>query len=64
MKFGSEWIQDGLRHSFGTNYFNVTEDLEHLVFTRGNSIQITKRRHLRAVSKEVSENYWSLGPKA
>jgi hypothetical protein len=57
-----DWIQDGLRHSFGTYYHNHTHDIAHVVYVMGNSIEIAKRHYVREVSKEWMEKYWALKP--
>jgi integrase len=61
LEYGN-WIQDGLRHSFGTYYHNHTHDIAHVVYVMGNSIEIAKRHYLREVAKEWSDKFWSLKP--
>jgi len=60
-EFGG-WIQDGLRHSFGTYYHNHTHDIAHVVYVMGNSIKIAKKHYCREVTKEWSDKFWSLKP--
>ena len=62
-EFGG-WIQDGLRHSFGTYYHNLTHDIAHVVYVMGNSIKIAKKHYCREVKKEWSDKFWSLRPTA
>ena len=62
-EFGG-WIQDGLRHSFGTYYHNHTHDIAHVVYVMGNSIKIAKKHYCREVTKEWNDKFWSLKPTA
>ena len=57
-----EWIQDGLRHSFGTYYYNLTRDIFDVVYVMGNSEKIAKKHYLREVSKVCTEKFWALKP--
>lgn len=62
-EFGG-WIQDGLRHSFGTYYHSHTHDIAHVVYVMGNSIKIAKKHYVREVTKEWNDKFWSLKPTA
>jgi integrase len=59
--FGN-WIQDGLRHSFGTYYHNLRRDIPEVVYVMGNSVAIAKKHYVREVTKEWMEKFWSLKP--
>ena len=61
LEFGV-WIQDGLRHSFGTYYHNLIRNIPEVVYVMGNSIEIAKRHYVREVSKEWMERFWALKP--
>jgi integrase len=56
------WIQDGLRHSFGTYYHNLIRSIPEVVYVMGNSLGIAKRHYVREVSKEWMEKFWALKP--
>jgi hypothetical protein len=59
--FGN-WIQDGLRHSFGTYYHNLRRDIPEVVYVMGNSVGIAKKHYRRGVTKEWNDKVWSLKP--
>jgi integrase len=61
LEFGV-WIQDGLRHSFGTYYHSLIRNIPEVVYVMGNSIEIAKRHYVREVSKEWMEKFWALKP--
>jgi hypothetical protein len=63
LDFGA-WIQDGLRHSFGTYYHNLIRSIPEVVYVMGNSVGIAKRHYVREVSKEWNDKFWSLKPTA
>jgi integrase len=56
------WIQDGLRHSFGTYYHNLIRSIPEVVYVMGNSVGIAKRHYVREVSKEWMDKFWALKP--
>lgn len=56
------WVQDGLRHSFGTYYYNLIQDLERVIYVMGNSKDICKKHYIRAVKKVDSDGFWGLCP--
>ena len=61
--FGDGWIQDGLRHCFGSYYYKLNHDLEHLVYVMGNSVGIAKRHYVnRGISDKVCQEYWAMKP--
>ncbi len=57
-----KWIQDGLRHSFGTYYYNLTRNIFETVYVMGNSERIAKKHYLREVSPKWTEKYWAIRP--
>ena len=57
-----EWIQDGLRHSFATYYYNLTKNIYDVVFVMGNSEKVARRHYLREVSPSSVGKYWALKP--
>ena len=59
-----KWIQDGLRHSFGTYYFNLTRNILETVFVMGNSEKIARKHYLQAVTAQKTNKYWALRPSA
>jgi integrase len=61
LDFG-EWIQDGLRHSFGTYYHNLIRNIPEVVYVMGNSVGIAKRHYVREVTKEWMDKFWTLKP--
>jgi len=61
LEFGV-WIQDGLRHSFGTYYHNLIRNIPEVVSVMGNSIEIAKRHYVREVSEEWVKKFWALNP--
>lgn len=61
LEFGV-WIQDGLRHSFGTYYHNLIRSIPEVVYVMGNSVGIAKRHYVREVSKEWMDEFWALKP--
>ncbi len=56
------WIQDGLRHCFGTYYHNLIRNIPEVVYVMGNSVEIAKRHYVREVSKEWMDKFWALKP--
>ena len=57
-----KWVQDGLRHSFGTYYYNLTRNILETVFVMGNSEKIARKHYLQAVTEENTKKYWALRP--
>ena len=57
-----KWIQDGLRHSFGTYYYNLTRNIFETIFVMGNSERIAKKHYLHEVSSKWTEKYWAIRP--
>lgn len=61
-KLGLTWKQDVLRHSFGTYYHNLVQDLTRVSHDMGNSVEVCKRYYVRHVGKTVSDEFWGLKP--
>ena len=61
LDFG-KWIQDGLRHSFGTYYHNLRRDIPEVVYVMCNSVPIARKHYVREVSVEMMEKFWALKP--
>jgi hypothetical protein len=59
-----DWIQDGLRHGFGTYYKELTKNIEKVADYMGNSPDIVKRHYARTVPKEDYDAFWGLTPTA
>ena len=57
-----EWIQDGLRHGFGTYYKALTKSIAGVADYMGNSPDIVKRHYARTIPKEECEAFWNLTP--
>ena len=61
-KLGLTWKQDVLRHSFGTYYHNLVQDLSRVSHDMGNSVEVCKRYYVRHVEKKVADEFWGLKP--
>ena len=61
-KLGLTWKQDVLRHSFGTYYHNLVQDLTRVSHDMGNSEEVCKRYYVRHVGKTTSDEFWGLKP--
>ncbi len=59
-----EWIQDGLRHTFGTNRWNELKNIAEVVFEMGNSVTIAKRHYCRELEQRAVQSFWGLLPPA
>ena len=57
-----QWIQDGLRHGFGTYYKALTKNIEKVADFMGNSPDIVKRHYARTIPKDECEAFWNLTP--
>ena len=51
-----KWVQDGLRHGFGTYYKALTTNIEKVADQMGNSITIAKKHYARAIPAVVKVN--------
>ena len=59
-----KWVQDGLRHGFGTYYKALTKSIAEVADYMGNSPDIVKKHYARTVPKDECEAFWNLTPKA
>jgi len=60
---GLTWTQDVLRHTFGTNYYNLHKNLDQVSHDMGNSNKVCKKHYVREVKKTDCEKFWGLRPK-
>ena len=60
--FGSEWIQDGLRHGMATYYNALIGDAYKVASVLGDNIQTVKRHYMRAVAQPECKAFWELTP--
>jgi integrase len=60
--FNGGWIQDGLRHGFGTYYKALTKDIEKVADQMGNSVAVVKRHYARAIPADECQEFWALTP--
>lgn len=58
-----EWVQDGLRHGFGTYFKALTKSIAEVADYMGNSPDIVKRHYARTIPKDEWEAFWKLTPK-
>lgn len=56
------WIQDGLRHGFGTFYRARIKDVGKVADYMGNSPNIVKRHYARTVPRSECERFWKMFP--
>jgi integrase len=57
-----DWIQDGLRHGFGTYYKSKIKSVNLVADYMGNSSDIVKRHYARTVPADECLAFWSLTP--
>ena len=57
-----KWIQDGLRHGFGTYYKAKTKDISKVADYMGNSAGVVKRHYARSIPAEECTQFWGLTP--
>lgn len=57
-----DWIQDGLRHGFGTFYRAKIKDVGRVADYMGNSPNIVKRHYARTVPRADCDRFWSMHP--
>jgi len=60
--FNGKWVQDGLRHGFGTYFKALTQSIEKVADYMGNSPDIVKRHYARTIAKDDWEAFWNLTP--
>ena len=61
---GQEWVEDVMRHSYGSYYLSVKKDYGHVAMQMGNSIPVVKKHYKRLVTKEQAAGYWNILPKS
>jgi integrase len=57
-----EWVQDGLRHGFGTYFKALTKSIAEVADYMGNSPDIVKRHYARTIPKDECDAFWNLKP--
>ena len=57
-----EWIQDGLRHTFATNYNSLIKNFHETAYYMGNSVNMVKQHYARTVATEPLTAFWGLTP--
>ena len=60
--FNGKWIQDGLRHGFGTHYKGLTQSIHKVADQMGNSVGIVLRHYARTITKDECDAFWKLTP--
>ena len=60
--FNGGWIQDGLRHGFGTHYKALTQSVNKVADQMGNSVAIVLRHYARTITKDDCKAFWDLTP--
>jgi integrase len=61
---GIFWAQDVLRHTFGTNYYNLTKDLNLVSHDMGNTPEVCRNHYVREISQADRLKFWAIQPKA
>jgi integrase len=56
----SEWVQDVLRHCYGSYWLAVHKDRAHLAEAMGNSVQVIRQHYRRAIPEVAAREYWTL----
>jgi len=57
-----DWIQDGLRHGFGTYYKSKIKDIGKVADYMGNSADMVKRHYARTIPADECGQFWGLTP--
>jgi integrase len=57
-----EWVQDGLRHGFGTYYKSKIKDIGRVADYMGNAADMVKRHYARTIPADECSEFWSLTP--
>jgi hypothetical protein len=60
--FKGGWIQDGLRHGFGTYYKSLKKSIYQVADEMGNSPDVVKRHYARTIPKDECDAFWNLSP--
>jgi len=59
---GQAWIDDIMRHTFGSYYLGKYNDRAHLAEQMGNSIKMIKNHYKKIVSTSDTEAFWNILP--
>jgi len=60
---GARWIQQGMRHTFCSNWLAVHRDINELVLQSGHdNVETMWRRYHRGTKKSVAEKFWEIKP--
>lgn len=57
-----KWVQDGLRHGFGTYYKSQVKNIYAVADFMGNSPEVVKRHYARTVPEDDCRSFWALSP--
>lgn len=57
-----EWLHNGLRHSFGTYYYALTENEYETAKQMGNSPNVLKTHYAGLATKEEGQQYFNIKP--
>jgi integrase len=57
-----DWVQDGLRHGFGTYYKSKIKDIGKVADYMGNSADMVKRHYARTIPADDCGEFWGLTP--
>jgi integrase len=57
-----EWVQDGLRHGFGTYFKSLTSNIEKVADYMGNSVGGVKCHYARTIPEDECKAFWNLTP--
>jgi integrase len=60
--FNGGWIQDGLRHGFGTYYKSKIKSINEVADYMGNSPGIVKRHYASTIPADECQTFWDLTP--
>lgn len=60
--FMETWIQDGLRHTFATNYNSLIKNFYETAHYMGNSVAMVKQHYAKTVPQAQLKEYWALVP--
>jgi len=58
-----KWVQDGLRHGFGTYFKAKVQNLPAVAEYMGNSVGIVKKHYARTIPVDEWKAFWDLTPK-
>ncbi|MBE0546045.1 MAG: site-specific integrase [Verrucomicrobia bacterium] len=59
-----DWVQDGLRHGFGTYYKSKIKDIGKVADYMGNSADMVKRHYARTIPADECAEFWAMTPAA